>query len=102
MYCSVFQNLVILFTNLVAYVIPDMPRKLREQVHREAYLTNEIILKTELEKAHGMDGVLSPQQLEDIRRRAKSNLDSTPSNLRKRHVSGGNSLGNGTEPESVV
>ena len=71
---SVFQNLVILITNFVAYLIPDMPRKLREQVRREAYLTNEIILKTELEKAQGQDGVLTPQQLEEIRKRAETGV----------------------------
>lgn len=61
---------MIVITNFIAYIIPDMPRKLREQVHREAYLTNEIILKTELEILRGKDGVLSEDELKTIRRRA--------------------------------
>ena len=69
-----FQNVVIVITNFVAYIIPDMPRKLREQVRREAYLTNEIILKTELDIARGDDDHLSAEELAVIRKRANAYL----------------------------
>ena len=65
---------MILITNFVAYIIPDMPRKLREQIRREAYLTNEIIMKTELEIARGEDGIISDRDLASIRRRAQVTL----------------------------
>ena len=50
-------------------MIPDMPRKLREQVRREAYLANEIILKTELKIARGAKGNLTDDEMTGIRRR---------------------------------
>lgn len=65
------QNVIIVLTSLLAYMIPDMPRKLTEQVHREAYLTNEIILKTELEIAKGQQADLSPLAMRNIRRRVR-------------------------------
>ena len=42
---------MILTSSLIAFIIPDMPRKLKEQAGQEAYLTNEVILRTELEIA---------------------------------------------------
>lgn len=39
---------------LVRWCIPDMPRKLRDQIRREAYLTNEIIIRQEMLRARGM------------------------------------------------
>ena len=69
----------------IAYAIPDMPRKLREQVRREAFLTNEIILKTELERSRGEDMILEPDELAAIRRRARgprSEGNSTPAATR--------------------
>ena len=39
-------------------------------MRREAYLTNEIILKTELEIAKGEDGVISDEEMEGIRKGA--------------------------------
>lgn len=64
-----FQNFVFLATSAIAYMIPDMPRKLKEQLRREGYLTNEIILKTELEIARGADSVLSDIEMRGIRHR---------------------------------
>ncbi len=51
-----------------------MPRKLREHVRREAYLTNEIIIKTELEIARGNRSVLTDDQMRSIRQRTRGNL----------------------------
>ena len=65
---------MVVITNFVAYIIPDMPRKLKEQVRREAYLTNEIIMKTELDLARGDDDQLSPEELAAIRKRANAYL----------------------------
>ena len=42
---------MIVITSAIAFLIPDMPRKLRMMVQREAYLTNEIVVKTELDRA---------------------------------------------------
>ena len=60
-----------LITTAVDYLIPDIPRKLREHVRREAYLTNEIILRTELQIARGSRGGLSEEQLREIRQRVR-------------------------------
>ncbi|KAK6169999.1 hypothetical protein SNE40_018498 [Patella caerulea] len=52
-FVCVFENVVIVLTSLVAWLIPDVPTLLKEQIRREAYITNEVILKTELMRAHG-------------------------------------------------
>lgn len=49
----VFQNVVTLVTVFTGWLIPDVPRKLSEQVRQEAYLTNEIIIKQEMIRARG-------------------------------------------------
>ncbi|KAH9525293.1 Anoctamin-3 [Bulinus truncatus] len=51
----VFENVVVVITSLISWLIPDVPTILKEQIHREAYITNEIVLKTELKRAHGED-----------------------------------------------
>ena len=84
-----------------------MPRKLKTQVHRESYLTNEIILKTELEIAKGEDGVLSPAEMSGIRKRAKADIHSysaTPGEKDgdARTTDGvGDNLGEGFELEDI-
>ena len=91
---------MIVITNFVAYIIPDMPRKLREQMRRETYLTNEIIMKTELEIARGEDGIISDRELASIRRRATAGLrvsDSGPRNTDSASMN--NKLGWDTEEE---
>lgn len=35
----------------VRWAIPDMSAELRDQIRREAYITNEIIIKQEAERA---------------------------------------------------
>ncbi|XP_041352260.1 anoctamin-1-like isoform X5 [Gigantopelta aegis] len=48
----VFENVIVVITGLIAWLIPDMPQEVREQIHREMYVTNEIILETELKRAY--------------------------------------------------
>lgn len=45
------QNFVAFVMILVRWAIPDMSAKLRDQIRREAYITNEIIIKQEAERA---------------------------------------------------
>nr|KAG5704950.1 hypothetical protein BaRGS_022792 [Batillaria attramentaria] len=49
----VFENVVVVVTSLMAWLIPDVPTLLKEQIRREAYITSEIILRTELQRARG-------------------------------------------------
>ncbi|KAL8585793.1 hypothetical protein ACOMHN_037356 [Nucella lapillus] len=51
----VFENVVVVVTSMIAWLIPDVPTLLKEQIRREAYITNDIILRTELQRAHGLD-----------------------------------------------
>lgn len=53
MFCVVFQNVVVVASSFIAWLIPDVPAKLKEQIRREAYVTNEVILKIELLRARG-------------------------------------------------
>ncbi|KAF2904356.1 hypothetical protein ILUMI_01814 [Ignelater luminosus] len=46
----VYQNLVGLVISAVQWAIPDVPTKLSDQIKREAYRTNEIIIKYETER----------------------------------------------------
>ncbi len=49
----VFQNVVGLAVMAIKMVVPNTSADLRERVRREAYLTNEIVIRTELLKARG-------------------------------------------------
>uniref|UniRef100_W8BBX0 Anoctamin n=1 Tax=Ceratitis capitata TaxID=7213 RepID=W8BBX0_CERCA len=52
----VFENFVALVMILVRWCIPDMSIELRDQIRREVYLTNEIIIAKEAERARlGLD-----------------------------------------------
>ena len=52
--CFLFvQNFVALSVMAIKMIIPNMSTELKERVRREAYLTNEIIIRTELLKAKG-------------------------------------------------
>lgn len=46
-----FENVVAVVMILVRWCIPDMPQDLRDQIRREAYITNEIIIKQETLRA---------------------------------------------------
>ncbi|XP_050306714.1 anoctamin-1 isoform X2 [Anthonomus grandis grandis] len=47
----IFENLVVLVMIIVKWCIPDMPGELRDKIRREAYITNEIIIKEESRRA---------------------------------------------------
>lgn len=47
----IFENFVAIVMLLVRWGIPDMSGKLRDQIRREAYITNEIIIKQEAARA---------------------------------------------------
>nr|XP_029733088.1 anoctamin-4-like isoform X6 [Aedes albopictus] len=47
----IFENIVAIVMILVRWCIPDMSQDLRDQIRREAYITNEIIIKQETLRA---------------------------------------------------
>lgn len=47
----VYQNLVTFIMTAIEWVIPDVSRKLSDRIKREAYKTNETIIKYEKERA---------------------------------------------------
>lgn len=47
----VFENIVALVIIIVKWGIPDVPGELRDRIRREAYITNEIIIKQETLRA---------------------------------------------------
>ncbi|XP_076618287.1 anoctamin-1-like isoform X1 [Colletes latitarsis] len=49
----VFENIVALVMILVRWCIPDMSPQLRDNIRREAYITNEIIIQQEASRACG-------------------------------------------------
>ena len=53
----------------IKWLVPSVSRDLRDRMRREAYVTNEIIIRTELLKAQGKLNVMnnveeSPNELE--------------------------------------
>lgn len=47
----IFENIVVFVMIIVKWCIPDVPRELRDQIRRENYVTNEIIIKQEMIRA---------------------------------------------------
>lgn len=45
------QNVVVLVMLLVQWCVPDMPGYLKDKIRREAFITSEIIIKQETERA---------------------------------------------------
>ncbi|XP_048520485.1 anoctamin-3 isoform X5 [Dendroctonus ponderosae] len=68
----VFENLVVLVMIILKWCIPDMPGKLRDRIRREAYITNEIIIKQETlraQRAHSCSNASTlrkPETLQNI------------------------------------
>eukprot|EP00096_Caligus_rogercresseyi_P006888 TRINITY_DN2387_c0_g1_i3.p1 TRINITY_DN2387_c0_g1~~TRINITY_DN2387_c0_g1_i3.p1 ORF type:complete len:280 (+),score=86.39 TRINITY_DN2387_c0_g1_i3:60-899(+) len=58
----VYQNFVNMSVMAIRWIIPNFNTGLKEKIRREAYLTNEIIIRTELLKAKGE---LNPKTLEE-------------------------------------
>jgi len=42
---------------LLKWIIPDIPSEVTEKIRREAYLTNEIIIKQEMARARGIGSI---------------------------------------------
>lgn len=42
---------MVVITSFIAYLIPDIPSKVKKQIRRAAYISNEIVIKAELDKA---------------------------------------------------
>ncbi len=65
-----FQNVVGVSVMALKWVVPSMAMDLRQRIRREAYLTNEIIIRNELLKAKGVqlqDQVLGTHEISSVR-----------------------------------
>lgn len=49
---NVLQNIVAIVIIFVKWCIPDMSPQLKDQIKREAYFTNKIIIKEETNRAN--------------------------------------------------
>lgn len=45
-----FQHLVFCIKHLISYLIPDLPKDLRDRMRREKYLIQEMMYEAELER----------------------------------------------------
>ncbi|XP_066253973.1 anoctamin-5 isoform X2 [Euwallacea similis] len=70
----VFENLVVLVMIIVKWGIPDMPGELRDRIRREAFITNEIIIKQEALRAKSNLQETSVKSIEKLR-----NINEAPS-----------------------
>ncbi|KAK9870210.1 hypothetical protein WA026_006294 [Henosepilachna vigintioctopunctata] len=83
----VYQNLVSFVIMVVQWAIPDIPRKLNDQIKREAYRTNEMILHYEAQQtkeklkrkyqATGSTSQLSHEDQESESKKSNSNRSSS-------------------------
>ncbi|XP_053396990.1 anoctamin-4-like isoform X3 [Mercenaria mercenaria] len=81
----VFENFVVVFTSLIAYLIPDIPAKVKKQIRRATYISNEIVIKAELEMAKkSRETVDIANVIGTFAAKAKKNDTSNGSGLRKR------------------
>ena len=80
----VFQNFVALSLMAIKWIVPNMSTDLKERIRREAYLTNEIIIRTELLKAKGkldLNGDVINAEHEDV---AEEDGEEEEDNVHKR------------------
>lgn len=47
----IFQNVIASMVIVIRWIIPDVPRALRQQIRQHEYLTNELIIQQELKRA---------------------------------------------------
>lgn len=86
-------------------MIPDIPRKLQEQIRRESYLTNEIIIKQEMLRAHGTSSVGDSTAWNPVAGEKDLELVRCPSNsgsLRRRNVDDASNSNSGKVAEVMV
>lgn len=53
----IFENLIATLMTLIRWVIPDVPKSIREKIREDNKLTNEIIILQELRRRHAIDPV---------------------------------------------
>ncbi|CAG9825058.1 unnamed protein product [Phaedon cochleariae] len=70
----IFENVVFLVMIIVKWCIPDTPGDLGDQIRREAYITNEIIIKQETMRARSGETSSSRMKMEKLR-----NIQEVPS-----------------------
>lgn len=61
MYICVFQNLVMFLGLLVAWLIPDVPKNISEQIKREKILLVDVFMKEEKEKLQLINSLFSKE-----------------------------------------
>ncbi|XP_075997938.1 anoctamin-1 [Genypterus blacodes] len=76
----VFQNVVMLMSDIVDWLIPDIPKDINVQIHKEKILMVELFMKEEQGKIHIMEGMASAGGKENGRR---SNTDSSTAHPRQ-------------------
>nr|XP_027237209.1 anoctamin-1-like [Penaeus vannamei] len=64
----VFENVVCVIILFIKWIIPDMPYRLQEQIRREAYVTNELIVEQELRRAREANTTASSSPRSPLRR----------------------------------
>ncbi|RWS20154.1 hypothetical protein B4U80_02926, partial [Leptotrombidium deliense] len=47
----IFENIIAAFTMILAWAIPDIPASLKRQIKQHEYMTNELIMHTEVERS---------------------------------------------------
>ncbi|XP_055925697.1 anoctamin-5-like isoform X1 [Argiope bruennichi] len=80
-----FENIILMITTFLRWLIPDVPKKLMERIRHENFITNEIMIAQELRRAKGLDTI--PEE--------KSNGDTViaNSNLATPRINTPNSIG---------
>ncbi|GFS73478.1 anoctamin [Trichonephila clavipes] len=53
----IFENLILMLTTLLRWLIPDVPKKLMERIRHENFITNEIMIAQELKRAKGLSSI---------------------------------------------
>lgn len=81
----IFENLVAVVMIFVRWCIPDMPPELRDQIRREAYITNEIIIKQETDRARNervdRDEMMEPEHFIRMERLLHQNMSQSQLDL---------------------
>ncbi|GIX71860.1 anoctamin-1 [Caerostris extrusa] len=70
----IFENLILMLTTLLRWLIPDVPKKLMERIRHENFITNEIMIAQELRRAKGLAAIPEERELGD-HNTAKANGD---------------------------
>ncbi|GFR30733.1 anoctamin-1 [Trichonephila clavata] len=61
----IFENLILMLTTLLRWLIPDVPKKLMERIRHENFITNEIMIAQELKRAKGLTSIPEEKSTED-------------------------------------